>query len=148
MAGEVQETTWLIRNGFPGWIITTKYKQNYTCKNQWQSYSTEYYNVLDNRNNNSCAKKEKGNKTEKNIFIQYVIWQKKLLLIDLPQCILMPLLTKARPCDGHNQSIKHYYYTLFLDSPSIVLPAKRALISSLFFLRFASTHSTFWSKII
>ena len=28
------------------------------------------------------------------------------IIIDLPQCILMPLQTKAQPCDGHDQSIK------------------------------------------
>lgn len=51
------------------WIITTKYKQNYTRKNQWQSNSNEYYNVLDNCNNNKYAKKEKGNKTVKELYM-------------------------------------------------------------------------------
>ena len=38
-------------------------------QNQWQSNSNEYYNVLDNCNNNKYAKKEKGNKTEKELYM-------------------------------------------------------------------------------
>lgn len=38
-------------------------------QNQWQSNSNEYYNVLDNCNNNKYAKTEKGNKTEKELYM-------------------------------------------------------------------------------
>ena len=63
MARKPKGTIGLIRNGLPQLIITTKYEQSYTCKNQWQSYS-KYYNILNSRINHSYANKAKGKKKE------------------------------------------------------------------------------------
>ena len=53
MRGSPGETTGLIRNGLPQLklIITTKYKQNYACKNN------NYNNDNNNNNNNNIDNK-------------------------------------------------------------------------------------------
>ena len=50
----------------------------------------------------NVLKKRKEIKLKKN----YTCNMAEEIIIDLPQCILMPLQTKAQPCDGHDQSIK------------------------------------------